>query len=230
MLSFFFFFLSPLTRSQVGSSGTKEGPSRRTPLPPMPAEPWEFTLGGTFLLTHPPVSSNLAPAEEKDKGQCVSTHPSPPESLGAEATPKPHCQEAATLGCYLCFWPIGVRLMFQGLLAWTWHSNHKSRWLLSGYKLEVPTVPSWVQLTLATVAHRTQRNLVFTWLPVYFYLEKTLESLLYSKEIQPVHPKGNQSWIFAGSTDTEAETPILWAPDAKNWLTRKDPDAGQDWR
>ena len=50
------------------------------------------------------------------------------------------------------------------------------------------------------------------------------------KEIQPVHPKGNQSWIFIGGTDAEAETPILWPPDPKNWLTGKDPDAGKDWR
>ena len=50
------------------------------------------------------------------------------------------------------------------------------------------------------------------------------------KEIQPVHPKGNQSWIFIGRTDTEAETPILWPPDGKNWLIGKDPDAGKDWR
>ena len=50
------------------------------------------------------------------------------------------------------------------------------------------------------------------------------------KEIQPVHPKGNQSWIFIERTDVEAETPIFWPPDWKNWLTRKDPDAGKDWR
>ena len=55
------------------------------------------------------------------------------------------------------------------------------------------------------------------------------KSPLDSKEIQPFHPKGNQSWIFFGRTDTEAETPILWPPDAKNWLTGKDPDAGRDW-
>jgi len=61
-------------------------------------------------------------------------------------------------------------------------------------------------------------------------LEKTLESPLDCKEIQPVHPKGNQSWIFIGRTDAEAETPILGPPDAKNWLTRKDSDAGKDWR
>ena len=61
-------------------------------------------------------------------------------------------------------------------------------------------------------------------------LEKTLESPLDCKEIQPFHSKGNQSWIFIGRTDAEAEAPILWPPDAKNWLTGKDPDAGKDWR
>ena len=61
-------------------------------------------------------------------------------------------------------------------------------------------------------------------------LEKTLESLLDSKEIQPLNPKGNQSWIFIGKTDAEAETPILWLPEAKNWLIGKYPDAGKDWR
>ena len=68
-------------------------------------------------------------------------------------------------------------------------------------------------------------------------LEKTLESPLDSKEIQPVNPKGNWSWIFIGRTDAEVETPvlwpktpILWPPDAKNWLIRKDSDAGKDWR
>ena len=60
-------------------------------------------------------------------------------------------------------------------------------------------------------------------------LEKTLESLLGYKEIQPVHPKGDQSWGFIGRTDVEAETPILWPPDAKSWLIGKDPDAGKDW-
>ena len=61
-------------------------------------------------------------------------------------------------------------------------------------------------------------------------LEKTLESPLGCKEIQPVNSKGNQAWIFIGRTDCEAETPILWAPEAKNWLIGKDPDAGKDWR
>ena len=60
-------------------------------------------------------------------------------------------------------------------------------------------------------------------------LEKTLESPLHCKEIQPVNPKGNQSWIFIGWTDAEAETPTLWPPDVKSWLIWKDPDAGKDW-
>ena len=60
--------------------------------------------------------------------------------------------------------------------------------------------------------------------------EKTLESALDCKEIQLVHPKGNQSWIYIGRTDVEAETPVLWLPDVKSWFIWKDPDAGKDWR
>ena len=59
-------------------------------------------------------------------------------------------------------------------------------------------------------------------------LEKSLGSPLDYKEIKPVHTKGNQSWIFIGRTDAEAEAPILWPPDAKSWLIKKDPDAGKD--
>ena len=61
-------------------------------------------------------------------------------------------------------------------------------------------------------------------------LEKTLESPLGCKEIQPVYPKGNQSWVFIGRTDVEAETQILWPPDVKSWLIWKDADAGKDGR
>ena len=68
-----------------------------------------------------------------------------------------------------------------------------------------------------------------TWCFWTVVLEKTLESPLDCKEIQPVHPKGDQSWVFIGWTDAEAETPILWPPDVKSWLTGKDPDAGKDW-
>ena len=68
------------------------------------------------------------------------------------------------------------------------------------------------------------------WLFWTVVLEKTLEHPLACKEIQPVHPKGDQSWVFIGRTDAEAETPIVWPPDAKNQLIGKDPDAGKDWR
>ena len=61
-------------------------------------------------------------------------------------------------------------------------------------------------------------------------LKETLESPLDYKEIQPVHPKGNQSWVFIGKTDAEAETSILWPPNLKNWFTGKDPDASKDWQ
>ena len=81
-----------------------------------------------------------------------------------------------------------------------WERDHKEGWMLK----------NWCFWTLV--------------------LEKTLESPLDCKEIKPVNPKGNQSWIFIGRTDAEVEAPILWPPDAKKWLIRKDPDAGKDWR
>ena len=72
-----------------------------------------------------------------------------------------------------------------------------------------------------------------SWVPKNWHfwsmvLEKTLESPLDCKEIQPVHPKGHQSWVFIGRTDAEAETPVLWSPDAKSWLIGKDRDVGRD--
>ena len=89
---------------------------------------------------------------------------------------------------------------FSGSHIWMWVLDYKESWLLKNWCL---------------------------WTVV---LEKTLESPLDCKEIQPVHPKGNQSWIFIGRTNAEAETPILWPPHAKNWLIWKDPDAGKYWR
>ena len=68
-----------------------------------------------------------------------------------------------------------------------------------------------------------------TWCFWTVVLEKTLESPLDCKEIQPVYPKGDQFWVFIGRTDVEAETLILWPPDGKSWLIWKDPDAGKDW-
>ena len=88
---------------------------------------------------------------------------------------------------------------FSSSHVWMWELDHKESWTL--------------------------KNWCF-WIVV---LEKTLESPLESKEIQPVHPKGDQSWVFIGRTDVEAETPILWPPDVKNWLIGKDADAGKDW-
>ena len=75
-----------------------------------------------------------------------------------------------------------------------------------------------------------ERRVLKNWCFWTVVLEKTLERPLESKEIQPVHPKGNQSWIFLGKIDAEAEALILWPPDAKNWLSGKHPDAGNDWR
>ena len=89
---------------------------------------------------------------------------------------------------------------FSSSHVWMWELDHKEGWALK----------NWCFWTVV--------------------LEKTHESPLDCKEIQPVHPKGNQSWIFIGTTDAEAETPILWPPDVKNWLIWKDPDAGKDWR
>ena len=88
---------------------------------------------------------------------------------------------------------------FSSSHAWMWYLDHKEGW--------------------------APKNACF-WTVV---LEKTLESPLDCKEIQPVHPKGNYTWMFIGRTDVEAETPIFWPPDAKSWLTGKDPDAGEDW-
>ena len=89
---------------------------------------------------------------------------------------------------------------FSSSHVWMWERDYKESWALK----------NWCFWTVV--------------------LEKTLESSLDCKEIQPVSPKGNQSWIFIGRTDAEAETPILWPPDVKNWLIGKDPDAGKDWR
>ena len=88
---------------------------------------------------------------------------------------------------------------FSSSHAWMWELDYKESWALK----------NWCFWTVV--------------------LEKTLESPLYCKEIQRVHPKGDKSWVFIGRTDAEAETPILWPPDVKRWLIWKDPDAGKDW-
>ena len=89
---------------------------------------------------------------------------------------------------------------------------------------------AWWAAVHGVAKESTSVQLLKFWFPWIVVLEKTPESPLHCKVIQPVLPKGNQSWIFIGRTDTEAETPILWPPDEKNWFIWKDPDAGKDWR
>ena len=92
----------------------------------------------------------------------------------------------------------------------------------------------WLLASLWTVAHQASLSTEFSrprnWCFQIVVLEKTLENPLACEEIKPVNPKGNQPWISIGRTDAKAEVPILWPPDAKSWLIRKDPDAGKDWR
>ena len=99
-----------------------------------------------------------------------------------------------------CKGPYSQSYGFSSSHVWRWELDHKEGWALK----------SWCFSTVV--------------------LEKTLESPLDCKEIQTVHPKGDQSWIFTERTDAEAEAPVLWPPDAKSRLIRKDPDAGKDWR
>ena len=89
---------------------------------------------------------------------------------------------------------------FSSSQVWTWELDHKESWALK----------NWCFWTVV--------------------LETALESSLDCQEVKPVNPRGNQSWIFIGRTDTKAETPTIWPSDAKNWLIWKNPDAGKDWR
>ena len=96
------------------------------------------------------------------------------------------------------------------------------------------TLPTKVHLVKAMVFPLAMYGCEESWAPKNWcswtvVLEKTLESPLDCKEIQPVHAEGDESWVFIGRTDAEAETPILWPPHAKSWLIGKDPDAGRDW-
>ena len=95
--------------------------------------------------------------------------------------------------------PSGQGYGFSSSHVWMWELDYKKSW----------TPNNWCFWTVV--------------------LEKTVESPLDSKEILPIHPKGDQSWMFIGRSDVEAETPILWPPDAKSWLIGKDPDARKDW-
>ena len=97
-------------------------------------------------------------------------------------------------------------MVFPSSHVWMWELHYKKNW--------------WIEWM----------NELKNWCFWTVVLEKILESPLDCKESQPINPKGNQSWIFIGRTDVEAETPILWPLDAKNWLIWKEPDAGKDWR
>ena len=105
------------------------------------------------------------------------------------------------------------------------------------FKSRDNALPTKVRLVKAVVfpvvMYGCELNYKESWAPknwcLWTVLEKTFESPLDCKEIQPVHPKGDQSWVFFERSDVEAETPILWPPDEKSWLIWKDPDAGKDW-
>ena len=109
--------------------------------------------------------------------------------------------------------------------------------ILKSRHITLPTNVHLVKVMVFFSSHVWMRELDYkeSWAPKDWcfwtvVLEKTLESPLDYKGIQPVHPKGEQSWVFIGRTDIEAETPITWPPDVKSWLIWKDPDAGKDWR
>ena len=101
--------------------------------------------------------------------------------------------------------------------------------------ITLPTNVHFIKvIVFSVVVYGCELDCEESWAPKNWWfwtvvLEKTLESPFDCKEIQPVHPKGDQSWVFTGKTDVEAETPILWPPDAKNWLVWKAPDAEEDW-
>ena len=123
------------------------------------------------------------------------------------------------------------RCLFLGRKAMT---NLES--ILKSKDISLPTKVHLVKAMVFPVVHVRMWELDYkeswvlkNWCFWILVLEKTLESPLDSKETQSVHPKGDQTWVFIGRTDAEAETPILWVPDAKNWLTGKDSDAGRDW-
>ena len=108
--------------------------------------------------------------------------------------------------------------------------------LLKSWNITLPTKVHLVKaVVFPVVMYGCELDYKESWALKYWcfwtvVLEKTLESPLDCKDIQPVHAEGNQSWIFNGRTDAEAETPILWLPDAKTWFILKDPAAGKDWR
>ena len=103
--------------------------------------------------------------------------------------------------------------------------NYELLWIDLNSVLYTATLKSFPSSHICFLLTR----LIFIRIIFHVALEKTLESPLECKEIQPVHSKGDQSWVFIGRTDAKAETPLLWPPHAKSWLIGKDPDAEKDW-
>ena len=111
--------------------------------------------------------------------------------------------------------PFGQRYGFSSSYEWMWELDHQEGW----------AIKNWYFLTVVFKENWSLKCWCF-WTVV---LEKTLESPLDCKDIQPVHSKVDHPWVFIGRTNVEAETPTLWPPDAESWLIRKDPHAGKDW-
>ena len=112
---------------------------------------------------------------------------------------------------------------FSSSHVWMWELNHKESSALNNwcfFFFSIQNILLFIYLFFITI--------YFYWITVV--LKETVESPLDCKEIKPVHPKGNQSWIFIGRTNAKAKAPVLWPPDGKNQLTGKDGDAGKDWR
>ena len=135
----------------------------------------------------------------------------------------------ATLICFLLFelatW---IPDLLEDILAWVLGWVPCIQPVLSSLPVTVQLClqlfPSCLLLILREIAHHKESWAPKNWCFWTVVLEKTLEGPLDCKEIQPVHPKGNKSWVFIGRTDAEAETPVLWPPDMKSWLIWKDPD------
>ena len=165
-------------------------------------------------------------------GTHVSSHPESPFHLPPRPIPL-GCPRALALGALLhasnLHWPSILHKVMYMFQCYSLNSPHPNLLplptkvcLVKAMVFPVVTY-GWESWTIKKAECR--KNWCF-WTVM---LEKTLESPLDCKEIQPVHPKGDQSWVFIGRTYVEAETPILWPPDAKSWLIGKDPDAGKDW-
>ena len=166
---------------------------------------------------------------------CPSQHPHPPHSQGGpwrEIGQKRGNQEAVELGPFLG--PRGTRAQRSWLPA-CWRGRGGAALVGGVSELQTFFPSSPLCFPPFVLTHSRGCTLKEGWaLKISCIwtvgLEKTLKSPLHCKEIQPVHPKGDQSWVFLGRTDAEVDAPSPWPPDAKNWLIWEDPDAGEDWR